>query len=186
MARKQRPQKELQSINYFIVEGCTEENYINLLKRLYKNNSKIKNCKGGNAKGVMIDALSILKEKKEIYSKFIVWFDNDRFNPKNPSESKLYNDLLKEKAEIYISEPCIEAWLLSHFETVQHCKNKECKSCEEKLKTYISNYEKNNCILLEKYINKNNICDAIKNYPELGKLVKGYFVKDYPLADTQK
>jgi|WetSurMetagenome_2_1015567.scaffolds.fasta_scaffold66944_1 hypothetical protein len=177
MARKQRPQKEFQPINYFIVEGCTEENYLNLLKRLYKNNSKVKNCKGGNAKGIMIDALNILKEKKEIYSKFIVWFDNDRFNPKNPEESKLYNTLLKEKTEIYISEPCIEAWLLAHFETVQHCKHKDCKACEEKLKIYIPNYEKNNCILLEKHINVNNICNAIKNYSKLGNLFKEYFTE---------
>ncbi len=124
----------------------------------------------------MINDLNILKEKKEIYSKFIVWFDNDRFNPKNREESKLYNTLLKAKADIYMSEPCIETWLLAHFETVQQCKNKECKSCQEKLKTYIPNYEKNNCTLLEKHINQKNICDAIKNYPELSKFLSAYFI----------
>lgn len=179
MARQQRIQRELKEVYCFIVEGCTEENYLKLLKKLYKKSGDIRNCGGGNAKGVMIDAKGFIAAKETVYSKFIVWFDGDRYDPKNSEELTLYNNL-KAKADIYISEPCIEAWLLAHFEQIQHCKNKECSKCEEKLNTYIPNYEKNNCILLEKYINKNNICDAIINYPAIKDYQKiGFFLQNY-------
>jgi hypothetical protein len=181
MARQQRIQRELKEVYYFIVEGYTEENYLNLLKKLYKKSGDIKNCKGGNAKGVMEKAQKLINSKEGLYDGFVIWFDGDRYDPKNPEELKLYSRLLKkEKVEIYISEPCIEAWLLAHFETVQHCKNKECSKCEEKLKTHIPNYEKNNCTLLENYIKKYNICDAIINYPAIKDYQKiGFFLQNY-------
>ncbi|GEM_PF-6338483 len=43
--RKTRPSKQSKKLYYFIVEGCTEENYLKLLKQIYKKDAKIYNCK---------------------------------------------------------------------------------------------------------------------------------------------
>ncbi len=43
MTRKTRKPRKSKAVYYFIVEGCTEENYIRLLKTVYRKPGKIKN-----------------------------------------------------------------------------------------------------------------------------------------------
>jgi hypothetical protein len=60
MARDKRsPRKSIRPY-YFIVEGFTEENYLYLLKQLFKKSAIIKNCKGGSANNVLSEAEKII------------------------------------------------------------------------------------------------------------------------------
>ena len=169
MSRKQRAKKQLKkSIPYFIVEGCTEENYIKLLKNIYNKSAEIKNTNGGNAKGVMIKALKIIKQNGE-YSDFIVWFDNDRLLPK---DQNVFNQTQK-KAKIVQSYPCIESWILAHFQKInQNQLNQNCNWFENNLKQFIQNYTKNSCKILQDNISKQEIQNAIQNYPMYNKNIE--------------
>jgi len=178
MARRQRKARRSQpKIYLFLVEGCTEENYIHILNKLYKEHrqdkAKTYNCKGGKAKGVLLKAKRLIDKYKDEYLGYIVWFDSDEYFPS--SDSNLKNSLeARKNVEIYISEPCIENWLLAHFQTISIYQDK-CESCIKDLKIYISNYEKNDCPLLENCINQKNIETAIKNYPIIGQIPEKYF-----------
>ena len=176
MGRKRRSKKQLKkSIPYFIVEGCTEENYIKLLKIMYKKSAEIKNANGGNASGVMSKALKIIKNNLE-YTTFIVWFDNDKFKK---SDEDLLNSL-SEEAKVIQSYPCIEAWLLAHFEELQNNQlSKQCKNFEKKLK---NNSEYTTFIVWfdnDKFYNSdNNVLDTLSK--------KATVIQSYPLKDYQK
>ncbi len=166
--RKPRPVKKSKKIYYFIVEGYTEENYINLLKQTYKKEANIKNCNGGSAKNVLKQAKKIVSKKSDDYLGYIIWFDQDRYD--TSSDHNLKNSLeSKNDVNIYISSPCVENWLLAHFESV-NLNLSSCKICERKLGQYIPNYEKNDCCLLTKYIQREQIKRAITNYPEIGEI----------------
>ena len=166
MARKKRSKRKLnKSEPYFIVEGCTEKNYIQLLTSLYKKSAKVQNTKGGNAKGVIEKALQIINKHIE-YSDFIVWFDNDGLQN---SDKKILSEC-KKKAKIVQSYPCIKSWLLAHFKKIDENKieNRNCKYFENELKNEecMKNYEKNNYKILKNNISEGEIYNAIKNYPK--------------------
>ncbi|CAN2047447.1 RloB domain-containing protein [Candidatus Magnetomoraceae bacterium gMMP-1] len=173
MSRK-KPKKRLsKKVFLFIVEGCTEENYIKCLKRLYKKSGKTFNCKGGSAKAVMNKAKKLRLKHGDDYTGYVVWFDKDTYLPSQ--DSNLKNSLeSKDNLEIYISNPCIENWLLAHFQ-YKLAKTNNCNTCKKKLQKYIPDYCKNDCLLLNEYITKKNIKSAIQNYPDIGKLASTYF-----------
>ncbi len=157
MARGDRGTKKLKSsIPYFIVEGCTEENYIKVLKKLYRKSAKLKNIEGGSAKNILTQAEKIINDNSE-YSNFIVWFDDDTLTP---NDTNLLNQVKQlTNVNVVISYPCIETFLLAHFQKLNENQlNNSCKSFEDKLKKdYMLNYSKNNCKLLEKSIKIENI-----------------------------
>ena len=70
--RKSRETRESKKVYYFIVEGCTEEKYIKLLKILYKKDATIKNCNGGSARNVLNEAKKIITKNKDEYLGYIV------------------------------------------------------------------------------------------------------------------
>jgi len=182
MARKKRPaQKSAKPANwYFIVEGCTEENYLNNLKKLYKGGQAVKNCKGGNAKTVFGQAKSLMNKyaADDLYLGFIIWFDEDGYFPdkQDSEDAKLKDELEKcPETKIFISRPCIEHWLLAHFQKINLDSTRKCYDYIKELQKHISHYQKNDCALLEKHITQPAIETAIQNYPELGKLVTEYF-----------
>jgi hypothetical protein len=176
MTRDKRPPRKSIRPYYFIVEGFTEKNYLDLLKQLFKKPGIIHNCEGGNAKNVLLEAKKFIgKSNSDDYSGYILWFDQDRYYEK--SDSNLKNSLEKKKEKnvaIYISKPCIENWLLAHFEKI-NLNEYECKNCHQKLMKYIPNYHKNNLYLLQQVITEKEIQVAIANYPELGKIRTEYF-----------
>ena len=91
------------------------------------------------------------------------------------SDFNLKNSLEKrENVTIYITKPCIENWLLAHFEKI-NLNEYECKNCQQKLTKHIPNYHKNNFDLLQQVITLKEIEVAIANYPELGKIRTEYF-----------
>ena len=117
----------------------------------------------------------IAKSNSDDYSGYIIWFDQDRYYVK--SDFNLKNSLEKKTEKnvaIYISKPCIENWLLGHFEKI-NLNEYECKNCQQKLTKHIPNYHKNNFDLLQQVITLKEIEVAIANYPELGKIRTEYF-----------
>ncbi len=177
MARKKIAKRKSKPKKYcFIVEGCTEENYIKHLKEIYHNHQvdKPQNCNGGNAKGVLMKAQRLISKYGNEYLGYIIWFDNDKYFASQ--DANLRNSLeAKRNVEIYISNPCVEHWLLAHFEAINLSQNRNCDFYERKLKTYIPDYDKNDCFLLKKYIHKENINIAIVNYSEIGEIIQKYF-----------
>lgn len=184
MARKKRNtfRKSNRSI-YFIVEGCTEENYIKLLKLLYRQTVQIKNCNGGSAKKVLEEAKKIINKNGDDYKGYVIWFDSDTYN--SSQDSNLINSLkTQDNVEIYISNPCIENWLLAHFQKINQSEPK-CDRCIAILKQkYIAKYKKNDCNILTKFITKEEINTAINNYPGLQNIPKtvenNQLIKDFP------
>jgi len=167
MARKKRDanKKSKRSI-YFIVEGCTEENYIKLLKLIYRRNVQIKNCNGGSAKKVLQEAKKIINKYGDEYLGYVIWFDRDTYNPDR--DYNLFNSLkVRESVKTYISSPCVENWLLAHFQKINE-QEPQCGRCLAILKQkYIARYEKNDCNMLTKFITKKEISAAMGNYPAL-------------------
>ncbi len=158
MARKTRKPRKSKAVYYFIVEGCTEENYIKLLKTVYRKPGKIKNCNGGSAKNVLEAAQKIIQNNGDDCSGYIIWFDQDTYlaNDKN-----LMNKLAaRNDTSVYITQPCVENWLLAHFQKINFNSNNKCK--------------KSDCRLLERYITKEQIETAIRNYPEIGYIVQKF------------
>ena len=176
MPRDKRPPRKSIRPYYFIVEGFTEKNYLDLLKQLFKKPGIIHNCEGGNAKNVLLEAKEIIaKSNSDDYSGYIIWFDQDRYYVK--SDSNLKNSLEKRKdVTIYISKPCIENWLLAHFQPI-NLNEYKCNACIKELRKYIPNYHKNKPYLLQRVITEQGIEVAIANYPELGKIRTEYFGK---------
>jgi hypothetical protein len=175
MAREKRPPRKSIRPYYFIVEGFTEENYLCLLKQLFKRSAIIKNCKGGSANNVLSEAQkNINKSNSDDYSGYIIWFDQDTFIS---SDANLKNSMESIRGvTIYMSQPCVENWLLAHFQPI-NLNEYECSACEKKLLKYIPNYDKNDPDLLKKVITEKEIQVAIANYPELGKIRTEYFGK---------
>ena len=175
MARDKRPPKKSIRPYYFIVEGFTEENYLCLLKQLFKKSAIIKNCKGGSANNVLSEAQKIIdKSNSDDYLGYIIWFDQDTFVS---SDANLKNSIESIKdVKIYMSQPCVENWLLAHFEKI-NLNEYECKNCQQKLTKHIPNYHKNNFDLLQQIITLKEIEVAIANYSELGKIRTEYFRK---------
>lgn len=173
MDRDKRPLRKSIRPYYFIVEGFTEEHYLCLLKQLFKKSATIKNCKGGSANNVLSEAEKIInKNNPDDYLGYVIWFDQDTFVS---SDSNLKNSLEKrENVTIYITKPCIENWLLAHFEKI-NLNEYECKNCQQKLTKHIPNYHKNNFDLLQQVITLKEVEVAIANYPELGKIRTEYF-----------
>lgn len=176
MGRKRRASRISQKVYCFIVEGYTEENYIRLLKLLYRKSGDPKNCKGGNAKGVLKKAKKLIQQHGDDYSGYIVWFDGDKFSS---GDVALRDELASRKdieTQIYINEPCVENWLLAHFQTIlSHSASSE--MCEKTLRQHIPHYKKNDNVLLKRYINKTHVVTAIVNYPEIGEIPKEYFIE---------
>ncbi|MEM8640431.1 MAG: RloB domain-containing protein [Cyanobacteria bacterium P01_G01_bin.54] len=166
MARKKRPVRQSKKVYGFIVEGHTEANYLKCLKQLYRQGAQIWNCAGGHGIGVMREAKKMIKEHGDDYSGYVVWFDGNRYYSKDkPAKEKLEADK-KFTVEIYISLPCVENWLLAHFEPIQTT-DCDCKLCQQRLQKHISNYEKNNFTQLQQAITSNRVEQAMQNYPEI-------------------
>lgn len=172
--RKSRQKRLLIKPYCFVVEGCTEKDYIQLLKQIYKASFglKFEHVKGGSAKSVLKTANKVIQNSGHEYQKIIIVFDGDRYNPK--TDANLHNSLTQNKnVEIFISMPCIENLLLAHFQAINF-EEPDCKRCENKLKTYIHSYKKGDCGVLARYIKEDNIENAANNYPEFQRLIEHF------------
>lgn len=175
MARKKRVARQSKKVFLFIVEGCTEKNYLGLLKLLYRRGASIENCGGGGARSVLRQAKKLIRRHRDYYSGYVILFDRDTYNP---AKDRNLRDSLesRENVEIYISQPCFENWLIAHFQA-KLADTVSCNACAEELKKYIPNYSKNDCPLLNKYIDEVKIEIAMENYPHMGEVPQKYFVQ---------
>lgn len=172
MPRKQSPKKQSILVPLLIVEGFTEKNYITILKSIYRKSASITNVKGGGAKSVLNEAIKAIETQQGIYSYLVVWFDKDAYDI---DDHATLEQVQRKGGDIYISQPCVEHWLLAHFQSINLAATAECDTHKNTLKKHIPNYSKNDCNLLTKYITQESIQTAIDNYPAIGKLVTTYF-----------
>lgn len=171
--RKTRQPRSINKKWYFFVEGCTEENYLKHLKILARESAEIRNCDGGSARNVMNTALKEIPQlNDDNFHGYVIWFDSDRFD--QAQDLNLLQSLeSKPKVLVYMSKPCMENWLLSHYEKVNLLEI-SCNPCIKKLNKHIPNYDKNNHKQLEKYIKLENIKSACQNYPDLAPIPKTF------------
>ncbi len=174
MGQKRRQKRTSKKVYCFIVEGYTEENYIAILRKIYRKSADVKNCGGGNAKGVLKKAKKIISDNKDDYSGYVIWFDRDRYFPSKDTNLKRSLEVNK-NVSVYISNPCIEAWLLAHFKPVTSSRS-NCSFYENELKRYIPTYHKNKRGLLDRNLNKTRIHQAIINCPTIGEIAQKYFI----------
>ncbi len=178
--RKESSKRQAPIIGLFIVEGCTEENYIKLLKTLYRSGHRVHNCKGGSAKNVLKEARTKIRENEHDF--YVLLFDADTDTSDNDQEKRNIQEVAKgysKEIAIIVSEPCFENWLLAHFG--KRLPHKDCKSCERELaKSHIPNYKKNDCVLLERHIEVSKIWEAVIFSEEIGKpLIIHPFIQPY-------
>ncbi|MEM8677022.1 MAG: RloB domain-containing protein, partial [Cyanobacteria bacterium P01_G01_bin.67] len=140
-----------------------------LLKLLYKQSIQIKNCRDGSAKKVLETAQKVIRKHGDEYLGYVIWFDRDTYDISR--DANLFNSLnSQDNVEIYISNPCVENWLLAHFQEI-NIHESQCDRCLKILKQkYIFLYEKNDCNMLTKFITEEKIKLAAKNYPDLQQI----------------
>ncbi len=170
MARKTRKPRKSKPVYYFIVEGCTEENYIRILKAIYRKPGKIKNCDGGSAKNVLDKAQKLIQKNGDDCTGYVIWFDADTYFPSDHNSKKQLEN--RPDTEVYITKPCVESWLLAHFQAINLNSTKNCSDYEKELDhpNRIPGYKKADCQLLKKYIGQQQIEIAIENYPTIGNI----------------
>ncbi|MEN8215152.1 MAG: RloB domain-containing protein [Pseudomonadota bacterium] len=171
--RKNRKPRTSHAVYCFIVEGCTEVNYIGLLKKIYRKPGEIKNCRGGSAKNVLYKADKFIQNNGDDYSGYVIWFDEDTYSQQDDSLKNKLSE--RTDTSVYITQPCVESWLLAHFQKINLNSQIQCKEYENKLGKHIPGYKKSDCKLLEKYIGKDKIATAIQNYPNIGDIPKKFF-----------
>jgi hypothetical protein len=110
MANKREPARpmRMRKIALVICEGETEVGYINLLKTWYKSPIRIVS----HIEGTKITPSLVEKRTKEL--KISHWDKVHTFLMYDMDVQAINEKLLKCKAEMLLSNPCFEIWLLLH------------------------------------------------------------------------
>lgn len=110
MASKREPARSMRmrKIALVICEGETEVGYINLLKTWYKSPIRIVS----HIEGTKITPSLVEKRTKEL--KISQWDKVNTFLMYDMDVQAINEKLLKCKAEMLLSNPCFEIWLLLH------------------------------------------------------------------------
>lgn len=110
MASKREPARSMRmrKIALVICEGETEVGYINLLKTWYKSPIRIVS----HIEGTKITPSLVEKRTKEL--KISQWDKVHTFLMYDMDVQAINEKLLKCKAEMLLSNPCFEIWLLLH------------------------------------------------------------------------
>ena len=106
--REKAPDKRMRKIALVICEGETEENYLNLIKKWYKSPVRIVS----HIEGTRIT--QALVDKHEQSLKISAKDKVDTFLMYDMDVQAINEKLLKCKAEMLLSNPCFEIWLLLH------------------------------------------------------------------------
>lgn len=178
MARRKRQKRTSEPVYFFVVEGDTEENYIKLLKRLYRKPGQIYNCDGGNARTVLKQTLAQIAAHQKFggandYSGYVVWFDDDAFETSDREEREKV-EAHERVSDVFVSCPCVENWLLAHFQ--RPCSpQRQCSDCETALRKHIPHYHKSSLSILETHIDKEKVEAAMGHMSALADLPGTYF-----------
>ena len=108
--REKAPSKRMRRIALVICEGKTEESYINLLKKWYKSPIRIVS----HIEGTKITQSLIDNRTREL--KISPWDRVQSFLMYDMDVPAVNEKLLKCKANLLLSNPCFELWLLLHIE----------------------------------------------------------------------
>lgn len=108
--REKAPSKRMRRIALVICEGKTEESYINLLKKWYKSPIRIVS----HMEGTKITQSLIDNRTREL--KISPWDKVQSFLMYDMDVPAVNEKLLKCKANLLLSNPCFELWLLLHIE----------------------------------------------------------------------
>lgn len=106
--REKAPNKRMRKIVLVICEGETEVCYINLLKMWYKSPIRIVS----HIEGTKITPSLVEKRTKEL--KISQWDKVETFLMYDMDVPTINEKLQKCKAEMLLSNPCFEIWLLLH------------------------------------------------------------------------
>lgn len=106
--REKAPAKHMRRIALVICEGETEENYINLLRKWYKSPIRIVS----HIEGTKITKSLVENRTREL--KISPWDKVRTFLMYDMDVAAINKKLLTCKAEMLLSNPCFELWLLLH------------------------------------------------------------------------
>ena len=106
--REKAPTKHMRRIALVICEGVTEENYINLLRKWYKSPIRIVS----HIEGTKITKSLVENRTREL--KISPWDKVRTFLMYDMDVAAINKKLLTCKAEMLLSNPCFELWLLLH------------------------------------------------------------------------
>lgn len=135
--REKAPDKRMRRIALVICEGETEENYINLLKRWYKSPVRIVS----HVEGTKISQSLVDKRTKEL--KISALDKVDTFLMYDMDVTAVNEKVTSCKAELLLSNPCFEIWLLLHAKDQKSSLNTDAVLKElKKSATVWNNYNK--------------------------------------------
>ena len=106
--REKAPAKRMRKIALVICEGETEASYINLIKRWYKSPVRIVS----HIEGTKISQTLVEKHKRAL--KISAMDKVDTFLMYDMDVPAVNDKLMACKAELLLSNPCFEIWLLLH------------------------------------------------------------------------
>lgn len=106
--REKAPDKRMRRIALVICEGETEVNYINLLKRWYKSPVRVVS----HVEGTKITPSLVDRRTKEL--KISALDKVDTFLMYDMDVPAVNEKIMACKAELLLSNPCFEIWLLLH------------------------------------------------------------------------
>lgn len=160
----------------------TEKNYILLCRSIYRKPGKFyppSKPTGGGARSTILEAIKAIEDNSDYYSGYILWFDEDCDTDENSDLKQKFFQLAQDnnvEALILCSRPCIENWLLCHFEQ-KKSEDHICSYYKSKLKKYVHDYIKGDKSQIFKYFNRENQVYAINNYgaPQDFKILEEYF-----------
>lgn len=181
MMRKTKAPKEIKPTFAVVVDGECEVWYLQMLIRNEKDHLNIRVKPELPSKKALHDQFKLVKELAKDYTKTFWIIDLDVIlketrEAKKDSKTKIqelseYINCIhkeyKEAVTIIVNNPCLEFWLLLHFESTSKYFD-TCKGAEEQLKKHLKDYEKT-----QKYYTKQdndiylrlkpNLADALKN-----------------------
>lgn len=165
--REPSPSMRMRKIALVICEGETEVSYINLLKKWYKSPIRIVS----HIEGTKITPYLVINRTKEL--KISQWDKVYTFLMYDMDVAAINEKVLACKAEMLLSNPCFEIWLLLHAKeqkTAITTENliKELKKCASVWK----NYTKSDFTETQQTFLKGNTEIAVKRAKGLKKIPK--------------
>ena len=154
--REKAPSKRMRKIALVICEGETEAGYLNLIKRWYKSPVRIVS----HIEGTSITQALVDKHARELK---ISTFDKvDTFLMYDMDVPAINDKLMACKAELLLSNPCFEIWLLLHAKDQKSALNSDTVIKELKNSAPVwRNYNKALYTDTQKAFLKKHLSDAV-------------------------
>ncbi|MGM9700146.1 MAG: RloB family protein [Prevotella sp.] len=154
--REKAPDKRMRKIALVICEGETEENYLNLIKKWYKSPVRIVS----QIEGTRIT--QALVDKHERGLKISATDKVDTFLMYDMDVLAINEKLMACKAELLLSNPCFEIWLLLHAKNLKSALSTEAVLKELKRSAPLwHNYNKAAYTNTQKAFLREHLIDAI-------------------------